>query len=684
MRSVSTKADYWLGQLAGWRLVLAVCLVLALSSVQRAEALPPETLNSVVSVLPEWPGRAQGGTGGPPGVAPEGSGIVVGAGVIATAWHVIEPAVRIDVRLSDGRVFPARLISQDIVSDIALISVDATLPVFQNAPAPQLTDQVCAIGNAFGLGLSITCGVVSARAVTNAGFNPVEDFIQTDAAINPGASGGALVDRQGRLVGMISAIFATEDGNNTGVSFAVSSVLLHRVTDALLAEGEVRYPVPGWQLNPPDRAQLAQSATPVVAEVTPGGAAEEAGTRAGDRVLRIGDRHIRSPRDAIAAFAIQPHGAEAVAMRLLRDGVELEVALSLETAGSEHAADPMLGDCPYAAPVCLARQAVFPISSYDPLASATRIGPDLLVTNRHVLGDHGDAVVHTPNGPRGARVVPSDYPGDLILLEVEGLPNQGHILPLSPALAEEFYTVGADTSRQEIRVFAPGRLILGPADGADLGRLHVSTHMQPGVSGGALVDNTGALAGIAVGGGEGRFEAIPAAQVTTLLDGRNSEGATTVTQAFGRAFAACDAVIESATETNVSALAETCAAADNHGQLLKAGRTLARLGAIDEAIALHRRAVEQTPHSINARLSLAASLQLGARYGEIIEHARWLIAIAPEDPQALRIAIQAGVWGDARDLTEDAYSLLQVLDPRQATAARRFIDSAPPAPSPRH
>ena len=666
------------------RLLLVVWLVLAFSSVQRAEALPPDTFDSVVSVLPEWPGRAQGGTGGPPGVAPEGSGIVVGDGVIATAWHVIEPAVSIDIRLSDGRILPARLISRDIASDIALLGIDAGLPALEDAPVPQLTDEVCAIGNAFGLGLSVTCGVVSATAVTNAGFNRVEDFIQTDAAINPGASGGALVDSEGRLVGMISAIFATEDGKNTGVSFAVSIALLRRVTDALLAEGEVRYPVPGWRLETPDRAQLAERAAPIVAEVDPGGAAEGAGVRPGDRVLRIGDRRIRSPRDTIAALAIQPHGTETVGVQLSRDGVELEVALALKTAGSERLADPMLGDCPHPAPVCRVRQAVFPVSSFDPLASATRIGPDLLVTNRHVLGDRNDAVVHTPNGPRSARVVPSDYPGDLVLLKVEGLPEEGFIPSMNTDTAETFYTVGADTSRQEIRVFAPGGLILGPAEGAELGRLHVTAVMQPGVSGGALVDDTGALAGIAVGGGEGRFEAIPAAQVAALLEGRDAENATDVTRDHGRAFAACDAFIEEASGNNASSLAGTCATAHNQGQLLEAGRTLARLGAVGDAIALHRRAVEQAPHSINARLSLATSLQLGARFDEIVEHARWLVAIAPAEPQALRLAIQGGVWGGAPELAEEAYTLLIDADPRQAAAARRFIDAAPPAPSPRN
>ncbi|MEP0456854.1 MAG: trypsin-like peptidase domain-containing protein, partial [Roseibium sp.] len=146
-------------------------------------------LASVVSVLPVWPGKAQGGGGTPPGAAPEGSGVVVGEnGLVATAFHVIEPAERIDVRLADGRILPADLIGHDEASDIALLKVPENLPLLETALHPSLASRACVISNAYGLGLSVTCGVVSARHVSNAGFNAVEDFIQTDAAANPGSS----------------------------------------------------------------------------------------------------------------------------------------------------------------------------------------------------------------------------------------------------------------------------------------------------------------------------------------------------------------------------------------------------------------------------------------------------------------------------------------------------------------
>ena len=144
------------------KIALTAALLLALSGVRSlpAHALPADTLKSVVSVLPDWPGRPQGGAGGRPGMAPEGSGVVLKPGLIATAWHAIEPARRIDIRLWDGRILPAKLIARDAASDIAVLGVETGLAPIGIAPAPQLADPVCAVGNAYGLGLSVTCGVV--------------------------------------------------------------------------------------------------------------------------------------------------------------------------------------------------------------------------------------------------------------------------------------------------------------------------------------------------------------------------------------------------------------------------------------------------------------------------------------------------------------------------------------------
>ena len=672
-----TRLQRWLSA------ATAAAAFLAAALAAPAWALPPETLRSVVSVLPVWPGMPQGGGGAKPGVAPEGSGVAIGAGgLIATAWHVVEPAERIDVRLFDGRVLPARLAGHDVATDIALLRIDEGLPALDRAPEPLLASPVCAIGNSFGLGLSASCGVVSALHVSRAGFNPVEDFVQTDAAVNPGDSGGALVDGDGRLVGMLSAIFASEGDGDLGVNFAVSATLLDRVVDDLLDDGAVDYVSAGWRLVRPSRAQLSLAAGALVAEIDAMGAAARAGIETGDLITRIGARAVRRPRDAVGALALTRRG-ETVEVAFLRDGAQRRAVLSFAPNAVAAAAPPAVDPtCPHPPAVCLARQAVFPVSSFDPLASSVRIAPDLLVTNRHAIGDRLEATVQTPEGPRSARVVASAYRGDLVLLTFGGLRRKGVVLaPYEGAVGEgPFFAVGADAARREVRVFEPGGLILGPAEGAPLGRLHVAAAMQPGVSGGALVDAEGRLVGIAVGGGQGRFEALPASAINELLALRDATDAEAVQESLGASFVGCANAIDAGRTDD---LAETCAASENAGMLLEAGRALAAAGDFDAAIGLHRAAAEQVPNSINARLSLLVSLQLGGRFADMPENARWLFEQAPEDPQALRFAIQSGVWGGDPALAEAAYQTLLSVDPRQAQAARRFIDNAPPAPQPR-
>src|SRR5690606_32285236 len=214
-----------------------LCLAAGVLAAAQAAAfeLPAETYDSVVSVLPVWPGRHQGGPEIPAGTAPEGTAIVYAAGgYLATALHVVEAAERIDVRLADGRRLPARLLAVDAMTDVALLEVEAELTPLQPASQPRLGQPVCALGNVYGLGLAQSCGVVSALHRSNARFNPIEDFVQTDAAINPGSSGGALLDAEGRLVGLVSAIFAGAGDGNIGVNFALAQPMLARVLDELI------------------------------------------------------------------------------------------------------------------------------------------------------------------------------------------------------------------------------------------------------------------------------------------------------------------------------------------------------------------------------------------------------------------------------------------------------------------
>ena len=259
--------------------------------------------------------------------------MVVGEnGLIATAYHVVAPAnrmpdPRIDVRLVDGRILPARLKAFDEASDIALLDVDADLPVFDHAPAPSLADPVCIVSNAYGLDLSVTCGVVSARHVANAGFNRIEDFIQTDAAANPGSSGGALVDADGRLVGMMSAIFASSADTNIGVNFAVSADLLTRVVEDLKDDGRVDYVSAGWGLELPPRSELAIRAGVRVASLSDGPAAK-AGLQVGDLLVAVAGRAVRHPSDVVSALALVRPGDTAEVV-YVRAGLEAKVRLSL-------------------------------------------------------------------------------------------------------------------------------------------------------------------------------------------------------------------------------------------------------------------------------------------------------------------------------------------------------------------
>ena len=151
-----------------------------------AAAFPAEVLQSVVSVLPDWPSDV------PFPERPEGSGtVVLPGGYIATNLHVLGRATAVNVRLHDGRVLPAEIVGGDPPTDIALLKIALDLPLLVPGPEPAFGDRVCALGNPFGLGLSLSCGVVSATRRTGTGFNPIEDFIQTDTAVNPGGSGGA-------------------------------------------------------------------------------------------------------------------------------------------------------------------------------------------------------------------------------------------------------------------------------------------------------------------------------------------------------------------------------------------------------------------------------------------------------------------------------------------------------------
>lgn len=311
-------------------LVLLVGWISTGAWLPRAQAFEPEVLDSVVSVLPLWPGHAQGGAPNlPPGAAPEGTAVAIRAGgYLVTALHVVDRAVEISVRLPDGRQVAAQLIGRDRASDLAVIKIEADLPLLEDAPEPALGAPVCAVGNQFGLNLSVTCGVVSALHRSGTGFNPIEDFVQTDATVNPGASGGALVDGQGRLVGMLSAIFTKNSDADIGINFAASIQLVQRVVADLIAHGRVIRARSGLRVADLEKDERATFAGARVAAVTPGGAAEQAGLLAGDLVMSIDGRRVRKASDVTSAFSLRRPGESAM-VTVLRGDQRETIALIL-------------------------------------------------------------------------------------------------------------------------------------------------------------------------------------------------------------------------------------------------------------------------------------------------------------------------------------------------------------------
>jgi S1-C subfamily serine protease len=196
------------------------------------------------------------------------------------------------------------------------------------APEPALGAPVCAVGNAFGLDLSVTCGVVSALHRSGTGFNPIEDFVQTDASVNPGASGGPLVDAQGRLVGVLSAIFTKDADADIGVNFAASVALVTRVVDDLIAHGRVIRARSGLRVADLELAARGRLTGARVLSVVPGGAAEAAGVAAGDVVVAVGARKIRKASGVVSALQLYRRG-ERVTVSVVRGDTEKDIEIEL-------------------------------------------------------------------------------------------------------------------------------------------------------------------------------------------------------------------------------------------------------------------------------------------------------------------------------------------------------------------
>ena len=251
-----------------------------------------------------------------------GSGVVVSdAGYVLTNNHVIEGADEIAVALGDGRIAKAKVVGTDPETDLAVlrISADRLRPIdFGDSEALQVGDMVLAIGNPFGVGQTVTQGIVSATGRHRLGINTFENFIQTDAAINPGNSGGALIDARGTLVAINTAIFS-ESGGSQGIGFAIPVSLVRQVMEQIITKGRVDR---GWlgvaaQDTEPDAAPRGAR----IMDVQRGGPADRAGLRPGDVIVAINDKPIADTAALINATAALAPGARGE-FKIRRDGKE--------------------------------------------------------------------------------------------------------------------------------------------------------------------------------------------------------------------------------------------------------------------------------------------------------------------------------------------------------------------------
>ena len=259
-----------------------------------------------------------------------GSGVIVRPdGYILTNNHVIAQADQIVVALQDGRRAVAKVIGTDPDTDLAVIKIElANLPVLPfKLSGNEVGDVVLAIGNPFGVGQTVTQGIVSATGRSDLGINTYEDFIQTDAAINPGNSGGALIDVAGNLIGVNTAIFS-QSGGSLGIGFAIPARICQQVLNSILKDGRV---VRGWlgiSLLPVEQVNILEPKGPgvVVADVLKTGPAAKAGLKKGDKIVKVNDEVITSTSHLINFVALQPPNST-IQISLERDGKSLDVAV---------------------------------------------------------------------------------------------------------------------------------------------------------------------------------------------------------------------------------------------------------------------------------------------------------------------------------------------------------------------
>jgi serine protease DegQ len=280
-----------------------------------------------------------------------GSGVVVSShGYILTNYHVIEAADQIEVSLSDGRSFKARIVGSDPESDLAVLQIKTDKGQELKLPAITLGqmdnvrvgDVALAIGNPFGVGQTVTMGIVSALGRSHLGINTFENFIQTDAAINPGNSGGALVDSQGNLIGINTAIYS-RSGGSLGIGFAIPISTAKSVMEQIIQTGTVTRGWIGIEVQEITRElaesfNLSDTEGALVAGVLRGSPADTAGIKPGDILLAVNDKPVKDPQTMLDLIADQKP-SEVVPFKLRRANALVDAQVKIGKRPPQRRAD---------------------------------------------------------------------------------------------------------------------------------------------------------------------------------------------------------------------------------------------------------------------------------------------------------------------------------------------------------
>jgi serine protease DegQ len=277
-----------------------------------------------------------------------GSGVIVSSnGYILTNHHVVEAADEIQVALANGQTLPARVVGADPETDLAVLKIDAKdLPAitFAQIDSLKVGDWVLAVGNPFGVGQTVTAGIVSALGRTRLGINTFENFIQTDAAINPGNSGGALVDAAGNLVGVNSAIYS-RTGGSQGIGFAIPVSIARQIMEQIIKSGSVTR---GWvgievQDMTPELAEsfnLKNTEGALIAGVLKGGPADAGGIRPGDILLAVNGSKVSNSASLLNLIAALKPG-ETTRLTVARKQQSLDLKIQVGRRPLQRALEPV-------------------------------------------------------------------------------------------------------------------------------------------------------------------------------------------------------------------------------------------------------------------------------------------------------------------------------------------------------